>query len=84
MPGFDDRVADLTLRKYHSRNPDDDTVEEGWSVEADGLDGGWVGESPSEALRVLAASLEDDDGAADIDELLEAEPPEDDDLWGDV
>jgi len=33
-----------------------------------------AGETPTEALRVLAESLVNDDGFADIDELIEAEP----------
>jgi len=74
----DDVKIDLTLEKYHSRNLDDDSVEEGWKVDAAGLDRPCAGETPEEALRVLAASLEGDGSV--IDELIDAEPEEDE--WG--
>ena len=78
MPGFDDVEIELTLRKYHSRSLDDDSVTEGWEVDAAGIEACPSGETPAEALRVLAASLEDDDGAADIDVLADAEANGDD------
>ena len=84
MLGFDDRVADLTLESYQTRGEDfDNDTETKWKVDAPGLELPCSGETPAEALRVLAASLEDDDGAADIEELLDAES-EDDEPWGEL
>jgi len=77
MPGLDDAEIELTLRKYHARNLDDDSVTEGWEIDAAGVDASPAGETPEEALRVLAASLEDDDGAVDIDTLADAEREDD-------
>jgi len=78
MPGFDDAEIELTLEKYHTRNPDDDSVEERWRVDAPGLGIPCGGETPSRALEVLAESLRDDDnGQANLNELIEAEPDDD-------
>ena len=71
MSILDEQEGELTLRNYLSRDPEDDSVEERWVVESDNADLGWAGETPSEALRVLASSLEDEDGKAEIDELVE-------------
>ena len=78
MPGLDETV-ELTLKKYETRGEDfEDDIETHWKVDAPGLDRPCAGDTPSEALRVLASSLEHSDGEfADIDELIEAEPEED-------
>ncbi|WP_066415374.1 hypothetical protein [Halorubrum aethiopicum] len=84
MPGFDDAEIDLVLERYHARNRADDSVEERWRVDAEGLDRPCAGDTPSEALRVLADSLEhSEEEFADIDELLDAEP-ENEAVWGDA
>ena len=82
MPGIDDE-AELTLEKYETRGEDfESDIETRWKVDAPGLDRPCAGDTPSEALRVLASSLEhSDDEFADIDELLDAEPETDE--WGD-
>ena len=82
MPGLDDEV-ELTLEKYETRGEDfESDIETRWKVDAPGLDRPCAGDTPSEALRVLASSLEhSDDEFADIDELLDAEPETDE--WGD-
>jgi len=85
MPGFDDRVANLTLESYQTRGEDfKNDIGIHWSVDAPGLEHPCSGETPAEALRVLAASLEEDDGAAEIEELLaaESEEPQEFDPWG--
>jgi len=83
MPGLDDAEIGLTLEKVHTRNPDDDSVEERWQVDAAGLDMPCGGRTPERALEVLAESLRDDeDGQADLDELIEAEPEADE--WGEI
>ena len=83
MPGFDDVEIELTLQKYYTRNPDDDSVEERWRVDAPGLDMPCAADTPERALEVLAESLRDgSDGQADLDELIEAEPETDE--WGDA
>ncbi|ELZ48954.1 hypothetical protein C464_06070 [Halorubrum coriense DSM 10284] len=78
MPG-DDRTVELTLESYETRGEDfESDVETEWKVDAPGLDHPCAGETPEEALRVLAGSLENEIGEfADIDELLEAEVEED-------
>lgn len=83
MPGVDDEV-ELTLEKYETRGEDfEEDIETQWKVDAPGLDRACAGDTPSEALRVLASSLEHSDGEfADIDELLDAEPETDE--WGDA
>jgi hypothetical protein len=83
MPGLDDAQIELTLEKVHTRKPDNDSVEERWQVDAPGLDMPCGGRTPERALECLAESLRDDeDGQADLDELLDAEPETDE--WGEV
>ncbi|TKX55072.1 hypothetical protein EXE42_06125 [Halorubrum sp. SP3] len=85
MPGFDDRVTNLTLESYQTRGEDfENDIETNWKVDAPGLELPCSGETPAEALRVLAASLEEDDGAADIEELLDAESEGEDEPWGEL
>lgn len=79
MPGLDNAEIELTLEKYETRGEDfEDDIETRWKVDTAGLDRPCAGETPSEALRVLADSLEHaDDRFADIDELIDAKPEED-------
>ncbi|SEH60802.1 hypothetical protein SAMN05192561_11240 [Halopenitus malekzadehii] len=77
MPAFDDATIELTLERYHTRNPDDDSVEERWRVDAAGLDVPCGGVTPERALEMLAESLRDDqDGQADLETLIEADDQE--------
>ncbi|PHQ45901.1 hypothetical protein DJ68_10335 [Halorubrum sp. C3] len=83
MPGFDGTEIKLTLEKVHTRNPDDDSIEERWQVDSPGLDMPCGGRTPERALECLAESLRDDeDGQAKLDALIEAEPEADE--WGEV
>ena len=69
MPGFDDVEIELTLEKVHTRNPNDDSVEERWQVDAPGLDMPCGADTPERALEVLAESLRDDDDGIGPDDL---------------
>ena len=83
MPRLDDAEIELTLEKVHTRNPDDDSVEERWQIDAPGLDMACGGRTPERALECLAESLRDeDDGQADLDALIAAEPEADE--WGEA
>lgn len=76
----DDVEIELTLRKYHTRSFDDDSVTEGWAVDAAGLEAPPSGETPEEALRVLAQMIENDGGdgrSVSVDVLADADPVED-------
>jgi len=71
MPGVDEKI-ELTLEQYETRGEDfESDIETHWKVDAAGLDMPCAGETPTEALRVLAESLVNDDGFADIDELID-------------